>query len=127
MATILIVDDEQSFLNTVSPLVGRSGHTIRLANNSDDATREAANCPPDLAIVDLIMPGRGGLETIAEMRKLSPGVKVIAVSGAAKAGRGRLLDWATRMGANRAFSKPFVVAEFLDAVQALLDEKMSEN
>jgi len=127
MATILIVDDEQSFLNTVSPLVGRSGHTIRLANNSDDATREAANCPPDLAIVDLIMPGRGGLETIAEMRKLSPGVKVIAVSGAAKAGRGRLLDWATRMGANRAFSKPFVVAEFLDAVQALLDEKMREN
>jgi DNA-binding NtrC family response regulator len=116
MATILIVDDEQSFLNAVSPIVGRSGHTILQATNA-----------PDLAIVDMIMPDTGGLETIAEMRKLNPGIKVIAVSGAPKAGRSRLLDWATRMGASRAFAKPFVVQDFLDAVDALLREKAAEN
>ncbi len=127
MATILIVDDEQSFLNAVSPIVGRSGHTILQATNAHDARQQFTRNAPDLAIVDMIMPDTGGLETIAEMRKLNPGIKVIAVSGAPKAGRSRLLDWATRMGASRAFAKPFVVQDFLDAVDALLREKAAEN
>ncbi len=127
MATILIVDDEESFLSAISPLVGRGGHTVRLAGSAYDAEREVAARPPDLAIVDMIMPDKGGLETIAQLRKMSPGLKVIAVSGAPASGRRRLLDWAARMGASQTFSKPFAIREFLDAVQRLLEEKVSEN
>ena len=126
MATILIVDDEESIRDTLSALVGNSGHLVWVAADGYEATRRFPEEQADLAIVDMIMPQKGGLETIAELRKMNPALKVIAVSGAAKVGRGRLLEWASRMGADRVFSKPFVISDILNAVTTLLREHQSE-
>jgi len=126
MATILIVDDEESIRDSLSALVGNGGHLVWAAADGYEATRRFPKERADLAIVDMIMPQKGGLETIAELRKMNPALKVIAVSGAAKTGRGRLLEWAKRVGADRVFSKPFVISDLLDAVTTLLREHERE-
>merc|ERR1711916_14128 len=108
MANIMIVDDEEGIRDTLSALVGHSGHSVSAAGSSFEATEMYMDDPVDLVICDMIMPGKGGLETITELRRLNPNLKIIAVSGAPKMGRRRLLEWAKRMGADRTFSKPFV-------------------
>ena len=107
-------------------LIGAGGHIVWKAESGYEATRSFDASLVDLAVVDLIMPDQGGLETIAELRKQNPEIKVIAVSGAPSVGRRRLLDWATRMGADRTFSKPFVMTELLGAVGEILQQGEKE-
>lgn len=126
MAKILIVDDEEGIRDTLTALVGRGGHSVWSARNGREATQRYHENPADLAIVDMIMPEKGGLETIQELRKANPALKVIAVSGAPKMGRRRLLEWASRMGADRTFSKPFVISDLLNAVTDLLRQHALE-
>jgi two-component system response regulator (stage 0 sporulation protein F) len=120
MANVLIVDDEEGVRETLGNLISAGGHTVWQATSGFEAINSFNAVDADLAIVDLIMPELGGLETIAELRKTNPKLKVIAVSGAPKMGRCRLLEWATRMGADRTFSKPFVMSEILGAVGEIL-------
>jgi len=126
MANVLIVDDEESVRETLGTLIATGGHTVWQASSGFEAINRYDAARADLAIVDLIMPELGGLETIAELRKQNPTLKVIAVSGAPKLGRSRLLDWATRMGADRTFCKPFAMTEILSAVGEILNQRESE-
>ncbi len=126
MANVLIVDDEESVRETLGTLIAAGGHTIWQASSGFEAINRYDAERADLAIVDLIMPELGGLETIAELRKKNRSLKVIAASGAPKLGRSRLLDWATRMGADRTFCKPFVMAEMLGAVGEILNRREAE-
>ncbi len=126
MANVLIVDDEESVRQTLGALIGAGGHTVWLAASGHEAMERFNAAEAHLAIVDLIMPDLGGLETIALLRRANPGLKVIAVSGAPSLGRRRLLDWATRMGADRTFGKPFVMSELLAAVGEILHRLEAE-
>ncbi len=126
MANVLIVDDEESVRETLGTLIAACGHTVWQACSGFEAINRFGAGRADLAIVDLIMPELGGLETIAELRKKNPSLKVIAVSGAPKLGRSRLLDWATRMGADRTFCKPFEMTEILVAVGEILNQGANE-
>ena len=127
MAKVLIVDDEASVRDTLGMLIEAGGHTVWKAEGGYEATSRFDVKQVDLAVVDLIMPDQGGLETIAELRKLNPRLKVIAVSGAPAAGRRRLLDWAERMGADRTFGKPFAMGELLGSVGRTLERRESQT
>lgn len=120
MARILIIDDEAGIRETLSVLLGEDGHEIDLAANGFDAVDLFKKKPADLVICDIMMPDKGGLETIIELRKLSPGVKIIAISGVSQVGPRKILDWATKMGAHRTFGKPFVSADIKNAIKELL-------
>ena len=62
------------------------------------------------------MPDKEGIETILELRRESPGLKIIAVSGGAESH----LQMVALLGASRTFSKPLNMQEFLDAVRETL-------
>ena len=73
-----------------------------------------------MVITDLLMPEQEGLETIRELRRDFPGVKIIAISGGDKTGTMDFLPVATKLGAQRVLPKPFERDELLGAIQEVL-------
>lgn len=120
MASILIADDEPQFRNMLKQALERFGHEVREAPNGKAALRLQQEKKADLLITDIIMPEQEGLETIREFRRLYSEMKIIAVSGGGRIGPEEYLQLARRMGAQRVFSKPFGLSEFLQAVKELL-------
>lgn len=76
--------------------------------------------PVDLALVDLFMPGKEGLETIAELHRSHPGLNVIALSGGGTKGLLDVPKAAKSLGAKRTLAKPFSPEDLIEAVDTLL-------
>jgi CheY-like chemotaxis protein len=68
------------------------------------------------------MPEKEGIETIRELRKLRPDIKIIAISGGGRTGDLDYLELAKDLGAKRALTKPFKREEVLSAVTATLEQ-----
>jgi len=79
--------------------------------------------PTDLIITDIVMPKKEGIETIVELRRDFPEVKIIAMSGGGNLGPDTYLQMAKGLGAMRTLTKPIKREDFLKAVWELLDEK----
>jgi CheY-like chemotaxis protein len=120
MARILVVDDEPEIGEILEMLLTHVGHEVRVATNGDSALRLARAAPVDLIITDIFMPGKEGIETIMEIRRDLPSVKIIAMSGGGHTGELNYLRDAVQLGAVRTLLKPFGNAEILEAVRAAL-------
>jgi CheY-like chemotaxis protein len=68
------------------------------------------------------MPEKEGLETIIDLRREFPAVKIIAISGGGRTGNLNFLEVAKRLGAQRTLQKPFELQEMIAAVHELLQE-----
>ena len=113
MALVLVVDDDPLFREIAREVLIQAGHDVLLAENGVEATKVAAEPPPDLAVVDMLMPERDGIETIRDLRGRWPRVKLIAVSAGSRGLEPNLLLRAAKaMGADAAIEKP-VDYEFL--------------
>jgi DNA-binding NarL/FixJ family response regulator len=71
-------------------------------------------------ITDVFMPGQDGIETLLELRKGFPNLKVIMMSGGDLGGRMNLLHDAELLGANRTLPKPFTPEELMEVVESVL-------
>lgn len=116
MAHILIVDDEPRVRDMVRAALQAGGHVVSEAPDGVLVAHIVAQNPPDLVIMDLSMPIKGGVDTILALRHEYPNLKILAISG------GTMLEAARRMGANALLSKPFLRGELQAAVAALLAE-----
>ncbi len=103
---ILIVDDEAPIRKLLTKLLEPEGYEIFEASNGDQGLDLVHSNRPDLVIIDLIMPGKEGLETIREIHKLFPDVKMVAMSGGGLGDPGLYLNLAIKMGAQLSFQKP---------------------
>ncbi len=122
MACILIIDDEEPIRETLRKLFEHEKYDVMDAPNGKIAMEMQRENPADLAIVDLFMPEKEGLETIQELKQEFQNVKIIAISGYAGGGIKDLLNSAKAFGAMRTFIKPFSAKEILGAVHELLNE-----
>ena len=82
MARILVIDDEPMVREFVRIVLERDGHDVEEAANGQDGLDAFEREPADLAIVDLIMPRKDGIETIRELRALRPHIPIVVVTGA---------------------------------------------
>jgi DNA-binding response OmpR family regulator len=121
MARILIVDDEVEVLVMLRDILERAGYEVIDALNGEVALNLHRENPADLMIIDIIMPKKEGIETIMEVRRNFPEVKIIAISGGGRVEPSEYLMAAKEAGAMRAFSKPIGRDELLDAVRELLE------
>ncbi len=113
MANILIADDEYTIRYGLRRFLEQKGHTVFEACDGEDALSIMASQPVDAAVVDIIMPNKEGVETIIEVRRQYPNVKIIAMSGG---GRNRDVDFlkiAKQCGAQDILRKPFTNEELL--------------
>ena len=100
---ILLVDDEALARHALEASLRPNGFEILHAGDGDEALDVLASEEVDLVVTDLAMPRREGIETIIEIRRRFPGVKVIALSGVFG---GHYLAMARQLGADAALSKP---------------------
>lgn len=124
MQRILIIDDETNILLMLKKMLERSGYEIDLASNGEEGLRLFRNTPSDLVITDIIMPEKEGLETIREMRKMQPEMKIIAMSGGGKISADNYLETAKIFGASRIIEKPFTQQAMVSTVKELLEDDL---
>ncbi len=78
--TILLVDDEQSFLESISERLKLKGFNTLLATSGEEAVEHAEKQHVDAAIVDLKMPGMDGLTCIAKLKEKHPKLKTVLLT-----------------------------------------------
>ncbi len=127
MAKILVFDDEPSILLMLKKMLEKAGHEVDIALNGRLGMELFKKNKPDLLITDILMPEKEGLETILELRRLYPELKIIAISGGGRIGPDGYLPSAKLFGADMIFPKPLVQKEFLQAVSTLLNEVQGIN
>ena len=120
MADILVIDDDEGFRYMVCKLLSRAGYSVLDCQDGKKGIDLLRKNSVPLVITDLIMPDQEGIETIMQLRRDFPQVKIIAMSGGGRGSSEIYLDSAMRLGASRCFSKPFDAEAFLEAVKELL-------
>jgi len=102
-----------------------AGYQIQTVFDGRSGIQIAENKPVDLVVIDLLMPGQDGLETIQQILKAKPDLKVIAISGGRRGGAMDFLSAALKLGASRTFHKPFNHSDFLNVVHQLTQRSSS--
>jgi DNA-binding response OmpR family regulator len=120
MARILVIDDDRMVRDTLDILLTRAGHQPVLCADGALGLKAFAEIHPDLVITDILMPEKDGIETIRDLRRLDPGVPIVAMSGSGPAGDVNFLAAAGKLGADRTIAKPFEADLVLGTVAALL-------
>lgn len=119
---VLVIDDDAKITRVLDLKLRKAGYQVIVAANGEAGVNLFKAQQPDVVITDVLMPRKEGLETIMELRRDFPEVKVIAISGGGRIGPDECLDLAKKFGAQYAFTKPFIGKEILQAVQELLDD-----
>jgi len=120
-ANILLVDDEPGMLRYIKTLLEVDEYKVNTASTGEEAVeRVQKGLHPDLVLLDLLMPGIDGLQTLEQLRQIYPGVKVVMLSCVSDT---RKVVQAIRLGAHDYLTKPFQKAE-LDAV---IDQCLGTN
>ena len=120
MSKILIIDDNNQFREMLHEMVEREGYTVFSALDGAEGMKIFRQEKPELVITDIIMPEKEGLETILELKKMVPEVKIIAISGGGRSHPGDYLRTAKYFGASRTLAKPFSKNELLSAIVEVL-------
>lgn len=120
MADILIIDDDAQLSAMLKQLLERQGYTVITAPDGDKGIMLYHSEGARLIITDLIMPVKEGIETIAELVKDHPDIKIIAISGGGRLKPDSYLNLAETFGAARSFTKPLDREALLSAVAELL-------
>lgn len=120
MATVLVIDDNPDVRDLLSEALEVAGYQVEVASDGGAGLRRLAERRFDLVITDIFMPEKDGIETILEMRRDYPGVKIIAMSGGGATGNLAYLPAARQLGAIRSITKPFVCANVVATVRELL-------
>jgi DNA-binding response OmpR family regulator len=115
-ASVLVVDDEPTIGEVVSRYLARAGYETRVAANGLQALSVASVWPPDLVVLDLMLPEVDGLEVMRRLRA-DGHVPVILLTA-----KGEPTDRVVglRLGADDYVSKPFSPAELVARVEAVL-------
>ncbi len=116
-AQLLLVDDDRLVLSTLSEGLEQAGHRVTEAESAEEAEALlAAGLRPDLAIIDVRMPGRGGLHLAQRLRELDH----IPFMMFSAYGDPQIVAQATHYGALGYAVKPLDTAQLLPAIEAAL-------
>lgn len=109
---ILVVDDEPSMLRYLQTVLELDSYRVTTASNGLEAVEKVQRDSPDLVLLDMVMPGADGLETLQRIRETRPSTKVVMLSCVRDT---RKVAQAMRLGAQDYLSKP-VQKEEMDEV-----------
>jgi putative two-component system response regulator len=124
--SVLVVDDCEANVRLLSRVLARAGHTVRTASSGDEALRLAASQPPDLVIMDVMMPEKDGFQVCRKLKQQAATrfVPVVLVT-ALQDGRNKVQS--LEAGADDLLTKPVNSFELCARVQSLLRLKRSTD
>jgi two-component system alkaline phosphatase synthesis response regulator PhoP len=122
VAEVLVVEDEENLLQTLRYNLARAGHEVRLCTNGAQALELVRATPPDLLVLDLMLPGLDGLEVCRAIRAETGRPAVGHLPILILTARDEEIDKVVglEVGADDYLTKPFSMHELLARVKALL-------
>ena len=125
---ILLVDDDVTLLQAIAQILGAESFEVVLADQPNLATQFLNNLNVDLAIVDICMPERDGVELIRDIKARRPDLPIIAMSGGWRSiNPDTVLEMARALGAEAGLIKPFDRAALLATVHKALRDRTSSG
>ena len=118
--SMLLVDDDEVFVERLARALRDRGYEVRVAKDYDGALALARAESPELAVVDLRMPGRSGLEVVRDIKAIDPATNILVLTGY---GSIATAVEAIRLGAKDYLPKPADVDDILAALQRGPDDK----
>lgn len=116
---VLLIEDEPNIIEAIRFLLTRDGWQVDTHSDGSDAVDVIRAANPDLVILDLMLPGRSGMDILRDLRAI-PEFGALPVLMLTARGQSRDRDMAERAGVSRFMTKPFSNAEVLTAVRDLL-------
>jgi len=118
--TVLLVDDEELVIDSVSRILRGQGYTVLEARNAGDALRLLQTHGSDIRLMmtDLMMPGMSGWDLLARCREILPHLRVIVMSAAVEDMRAELRAQGRCV---QVVQKPFFVKDLLVRIRSVLD------
>lgn len=80
MERILVVDDEAETCSVLKDFLVLKGYEVHIALNGKDAIRMLKEVRPHIVLLDIMMPGMGGIETLKEIKEIDPRVGVVMIT-----------------------------------------------
>lgn len=123
LKTILVVDDDEVLRTRLQRSFVKRGFLVRTAGNFEEAVQSVREQAPDMAVLDLKMPGRSGMELLQEIKSLSPGTRVVMLTG-----YGSITNAveAVKLGATNYVTKPADADQVLHAFGLNQDESHTD-
>src|SRR6266704_5264434 len=119
--SILVVDDDRSVRSYLSDFLSSCGYTVECAESGDQAVaRLSAGYVPSLIVLDIVMPGISGIETLESVKKINSSISVIILSAA---GQTKTIVDAMKMGAADFLVKPFEEQELEIAIENVIEKQ----
>lgn len=125
MARVLVVEDDQDILNLIRVRLQKVGHRVAAVAHPDDALRLAASDPPDLAILDVGLPGMTGLDLLQELHQRDGLTDLPAIFLSARVQEEDIAA-GRQLGAVY-LTKPFVATALMRAVDNVLTKIAEER
>jgi DNA-binding response OmpR family regulator len=116
--TVLLVDDDPIVRATYEHLLKEHGYEVLSAGDGNEALSCLRESSVGAILLDVFMPDRDGLETLIEVKKEFPGVRVIVMTGGGLGTRQEYLAIASKFGADAIVKKPASIDEILAALRA---------
>jgi len=118
---VLIADDEPNIVMSLEFLMQRAGYQVQVASNGEEALRFATELPPDLMLLDVMLPRMSGFEVCQKVRENAAcgAVKIIMLTAK---GRDTEMAKGLAMGADAYVTKPFSTKDLLAQVKQILGD-----
>jgi len=104
---ILIIDDDEAVRESTQMILNVHGYQACVASGGQEGLNSLTHQQFDIVITDILMPAVDGIETIREIRKRHPAMKILAMSGGDRSARYNSLISAHALGADQIMKKPF--------------------
>ena len=121
MAQILVMDDDDLIQDMLRRALEREGHRVTLAPDGERGLELVRGQPFDIALVDIVMPGKGGIEIIDELHREFPALQTILMTGKLDVELESFVRLARQFGVRRIIRKPFELQDVLEAVRLTLE------
>jgi len=125
MAKILIIEDQDTLCSLYKTVLSKFNHEIVFANTGKVGLQVAADCRPDLILLDLILPEMSGSEVAQKLRDMGilPDVPLIITTALDKANTQHIAD---SVGAAAILNKPFSVADMIKSLTTVLNASLQK-
>jgi DNA-binding NtrC family response regulator len=117
---ILLVDDEKTMVKYLSKQLIKKGFDIRVAYNGLDALEQVKAADFDVVLLDVLMPGMNGIDTLKEIKKIKPRTEVIMLTGHASVEVG---IEGMKAGAFNYIMKPFDPNELVAEINLAFEQR----
>lgn len=119
LSTVLIVDDDQAIADTLAVIFRMHGYDARVAYSAEAAIESIASCVPDLALLDVNLPGMNGIDLAIVLKDNHPECHLLLISGHAST-RGLMEEAARKGHVFDILTKPIHPTFILERVKGLL-------